>query len=541
MSEFSSYTAKLLGGRDIEKVSFEEWQQWYLEKEELLHGWYGSSVPWRQFYRELFPAGSMQPFNAWVDDSDHSLGRVGSWKDVRAAENGNAIILREDVRRKRNGEVYRTRKKLVVYEDRWDEAAPFLCGNSKSLIAPITFWGQRMSSKMAHELFAIVLDVDYVCPENLRNLENLFCAVPGFLAPSYLVNSGRGVHLYFFLKEPVRLYNNTKKILTNLKNALVEKYWFDATSLRPFQPDVSSIVQSFRCVGGWSKLSSEINPFSECEYEVTAYKCSNRRFSLYELAELVGVNVDPIFQRPKGRLYDTMPLEKAKELYPEWYERLEKESREAGLETDLLKPNQRKKKQFRYVTHRRVYDAFLKRLLSGKAVVGGRYFAVCSLCSFGVKCAVPIEEIKRDCEQVFPVLAGLTVDTTNQFTKADLHDAMKMLDSEHEEIALHTTRKWIEDRTHIKFDAPIPRNGRKQREHLQAELWVDSSGKPKTNTCRTNRELALKYLKGKGVLGRKSCAEQVAAWRAENPDRSKEDCMRETGLSRTTVYKWWKQ
>ena len=33
--------------------------------------------------------------------------------------------------------------------------------------------------------------------------------------------------------------------------------------------------------------------------------------------------------------------------------------------------------------------------------------------------------------------------------------------------------------------------------------------------------------------------EQIKAWRAANPKGKPKDCIRETGISKNTVYKWW--
>lgn len=39
--------------------------------------------------------------------------------------------------------------------------------------------------------------------------------------------------------------------------------------------------------------------------------------------------------------------------------------------------------------------------------------------------------------------------------------------------------------------------------------------------------------------GRPTKKEQVQKWRAAHPDGRKADCVRDTGLSKPTVYKWW--
>jgi hypothetical protein len=40
--------------------------------------------------------------------------------------------------------------------------------------------------------------------------------------------------------------------------------------------------------------------------------------------------------------------------------------------------------------------------------------------------------------------------------------------------------------------------------------------------------------------GRPSKQAQVEAWQAANPNGTKYACIKETGLSKPTVYKWWK-
>ena len=44
---------------------------------------------------------------------------------------------------------------------------------------------------------------------------------------------------------------------------------------------------------------------------------------------------------------------------------------------------------------------------------------------------------------------------------------------------------------------------------------------------------------GKALQGRPDKAEIVADWCRKNPNGTKADCIRETGLSKPTVYKWW--
>ena len=41
------------------------------------------------------------------------------------------------------------------------------------------------------------------------------------------------------------------------------------------------------------------------------------------------------------------------------------------------------------------------------------------------------------------------------------------------------------------------------------------------------------------IMGRPHKQAQVQEWRAAHPGGSKADCIRDTGLTKPTVYKWW--
>ena len=50
--------------------------------------------------------------------------------------------------------------------------------------------------------------------------------------------------------------------------------------------------------------------------------------------------------------------------------------------------------------------------------------------------------------------------------------------------------------------------------------WREGNGRPKGSGTKEN---------------------QVKEWRKNNPDGKKAQCIRDTGLSKMTVYKWWNQ
>lgn len=86
------------------------------------------------------------------------------------------------------------------------------------------------------------------------------------------------------------------------------------------------------------------------------------------------------------------------------------------------------------------------------------------------------------------------------------------------------TRDRISELTKIEIK-PNKRNGRKQKDHVVV----------------MNKMKEVKRLLGEEINeGRPTVEQTVREWQESHPDGKKADCIRETGLSKPTVYKWWK-
>ena len=86
------------------------------------------------------------------------------------------------------------------------------------------------------------------------------------------------------------------------------------------------------------------------------------------------------------------------------------------------------------------------------------------------------------------------------------------------------SREWIEKQTKVVIP-PNKRNGRKQAMHLKIARF----------TLATMNED-----RGEALQGRPDKAKVVEEWQKNHPDGKKADCIRDTGLSKPTVYRWWK-
>ena len=377
-------------------------------------------------------------------------------------------------------------------------------GDRFGLIPPISFYGKTHTKENAHELFAMVIDVDYVGKQQLKNLLKQF-GNGVQLRPTYLVSSGKGVHLYYFLQEPVQLYRNREKVLAELKEAFIRRLWNDTSSIRPDSPDITGIYQGFRCVGSQSKLGAD--------FPVKAYKLSENRYTLEDIkASIPSCKVDlaPLYEKPRRK--STVTLEEAKELYPEWYEKRIVQG----------EPKQKSKKQGgTWVCNEALYE-WWKRKITEEVKAGGRYFSIMALCSYGLKCGISEQKIRRDAYAFLEHLESLTEDEDNHFSRADVKDALRALKGDRKRLSTIASREWIEDNTKVTIPAN-KRNYRKQEVHLARARAVQDIDYP-------NHEWA----------GRPNAEQTVREWQESHPAGKKADCIRETGLSKPTVYKWWK-
>ena len=122
-----------------------EWKSAYREKEALMLERGYPEVSPHDFYRELFPAGCLQ----------------------QESEDGKGNIIATQIRPSGKG---RTRQWVI------DDSLKMLdkvIGDRFGLIPPISFYGKSHTKENAHELFAVVVDVDYVGKQQLKNLSKM--------------------------------------------------------------------------------------------------------------------------------------------------------------------------------------------------------------------------------------------------------------------------------------------------------------------------------------------------------------------------------
>lgn len=457
-----------------------EWKAAYKDKEALMLERGYKEVSPKEFYRELFPVGSLQ----------------------QQTNDGKGNIIASQLRPSGKG-----RTRLWIVDDSL-KMLDKVMGDRFGLIPPISFYGKTHKKENAHELFALAIDIDYVGKQQLKNLLKQF-GNGVQLCPTYLVSSGKGVHLYYFLKEPVQLYRNRETVLAALKEAFIRRLWNDTSSIRPDKPDITGIYQGFRCVGSLSKLGEG--------FTVKAYKLSDNRYTLEDIKASIPsckVDLNPLYEKPRNK--SSMTLDEAKEKYPEWYEK--------RIVRGEKKPRS-KKDGGTWVCKPALYE-WWKRKITEEVKAGGRYFSIMALCSYGLKCGISEYKIRRDAYALLDHLESITEDEDNHFSRADIKDALRALKEDRKRLATIASRQWIADNTKVDIP-PNKRNYRKQAVHLAGARAIQEINDKYNGT---------NWRKGNG---RKPKRQLVHEWRAAHPDGKKIECIRETGLSKPTVYKWW--
>ena len=145
-----------------------------------------------------------------------------------------------------------------------------------------------------------------------------------------------------------------------------------------------------------------------------------------------------------------------------------------------------------------------------------------------MQCNIEPEQVESDCRRVAAKMEELTVDEDNHFTEYDILCALRTYHTASEQ-AYRRRIDIISDKTGIPLTAN-KRNGRKQAIHVQY-MNLNRQFKVMNGECTNGGRP-----KGSGTVQSK-----VQEWQELHPDGKKSECIKDTGLSKPTVYKWWRK
>lgn len=360
------------------------------------------------------------------------------------------------------------------------------------IMSPISYIGKSRQAKNARYLYAMAIDLDGVTSkkrfnflmQQIENGDQMMGFVWGLPRPTYIVSSGTGLHLYYVFEERIPLFQNIVEELEKLKRRLTWQAWTQGASELHDNVQYESLFQGFRIVGTATKNGDRTAAFQTGEKITVAY-----------LNQYV-----PQEYRAKDFEYKSkFSLEEAQKRYPEWYERRIIQQKPRGT----------------WTCKKDLYEWWKRKIHEG-ATQGHRYWCMMTLATYALKCGVPYKELLQDGIEMLDFLNSVG----DEFTMDDLIHALEAYNGDYMTYPIDT----IIARTDIDIKKN-KRNGRKQILHLKM--------------ARSNLEI-LNEDNGKALQGRPDKANIVQLWQQEHPNGRKADCIKDTGLSKPTVYKWWK-
>lgn len=470
---------------------------------EELRTYYEEVQPY-DFYREIFGDGELDELDAMTP---------GKYTAI-------ALEITKEKKKLKNGKV-----KIVAYRhtvtDDLDMVDELLHSPHFCVMAPLSYAGKSRHSKNARIMYALGVELDHLWVKKhpdgriqqigLENLIDRYSDRAHYVPkPTFVVASGNGVHLYYQFEKPLVLFPNTIDSLKRYKEQLTKMIWSRSVTSSHADDKIQqeSIFQAFRMPGTLTKNGDRAVAFRVGEPVSIDYMNSFMRTSFKGKNNI------------EGTYKSALLLKDAKEKYPEWYEKVVVNKDHSLKEWSV---------------NRAVYDWWLREIKDG-AVDGHRYYCLKMLAIYAIKCGnydakknpnpVSQEEFEADAWSLLDDFNDRGKRADNPFTEYDVLCALQV----YEDRGMITyPANSIAYKSGIKIEPSVPRRKKgkrlKQKEHLGRAravqnyadpdgLWRNMEGAP------TKRDLIKQY-------------------REEHPEAKKVDCIRDTGLSKPTVYKWW--
>lgn len=432
------------------------------------------------FYREVFPEGELDDYRD-IPTQEHRHRYTGIIVEIS----------NKGVRR-------------YTVTDELDEIDRAIWSDNFCILSPISYIGKSRKSENARVMYGLVVELDnLLVDENgtqigLKNLIGQWSEQTHWIPrPTFTVASGNGLHLYYLFEQGIPLFPNVVKGLQAYKKELTRMIWNRHTTTDYQEENIQfeSIFQGFRMVGTITKKGDRVHAFRTGERVSIEYMNS---FIVPETKK----------KHPEAQITmiykSKLTLAEASKKYPEWYEKRVVKKMEKGT----------------WICNRALYD-WWKRRIESEAVVGHRYFCLMMLSIYAVKCNIPRKELEADCLRLAVIFESRTVDESNHFTEKDVLDALQSF--EDKRLITYPVSS-ISNRSGLKIEKN-KRNGRKQAVHLERARAVQNIDYPNGEWRHGN--------------GRKPQREAVLEWQKKHPGGKKADCIRDTGLSKPTVYRWW--
>lgn len=375
-----------------------------------------------------------------------------------------------------------------------DEALEQAESRNDVLLGGSTYFKEFVSKQTAKDVHAFIIDMDNVWSGVLlRALQDDWNTEKETLPkPTYIVNSGTGLHLYFLLDEPIPHYQCNAEGIDSLYRALAVQ---QTTKRIYLQKQVQWFGQDFRMAGSLNKYGWRNEVFKVGE-----------KWDIDELGKAVGLKDVHFVRYGEKRTKPVSERQRTK--------------------------NRPKRKGWR--CNRGFYDYTLERCRN-ETKEGTRYMSMCALTVIAWKCNVPIAEVERD---LLGLLPNYNDGAVRQIKEQEVQHALLM----YNERAMLTQRERLQDWIGWKYQPKTNRHYGRQVFKRKKSEEARERGLSNTNLevrGWTVRDAMYPNGEWRNKDGRPIAQQIVQSWREAHPAGRKADCIRETGISKPTVLKWW--
>ena len=375
-----------------------------------------------------------------------------------------------------------------------DEALEQAESRNDVLLGGSTYFKEFVSKQTAKDVHAFIIDMDNVWSGVLlRALQDDWNTEKETLPkPTYIVNSGTGLHLYFLLDEPIPHYQCNAEGIDSLYRALAVQ---QTTKRIYLQKQVQWFGQDFRMAGSLNKYGWRNEVFKVGE-----------KWDIDELGKAVGLKDVHFVRYGEKRTKPVSERQRTK--------------------------NRPKRTGWR--CNRGFYDYTLERCRN-ETKEGTRYMSMCALTVIAWKCNVPIAEVERD---LLGLLPNYNDGAARQIKPQEVQHALRMYNEKAMLTQSSRLHDWVGWEWHPKTTRHYGKQvfRRKKSDEARAKGLSNTNLEVRAWNVRDNM-----YPDGewRNKVGAPSKASQVRAWREAHPAGRKADCIRETGISKPTVLKWW--
>lgn len=389
-------------------------------------------------------------------------------------------------------------------------------------ISPCLFYSNWRMKKLINYISAFVLDIDKLRPENLQRFLMLFDE-GRLLRPTFIANSGSGVHFYYLLNEMLRCdpkYREANNLIATeiykrlYDDVIIKEKWLDAQR--------HWIGQDYRVVNSKTKLNQR-----SCIFK------TGNTYTIEELMEYYKIEIDSKKQyATKSMIKYATNIAKDLELeFPDFENSKEtynfiKENKDAAFlvreqKRQLKQEKQKGKKPRKAMTWYKNTLFYMRDHTNP----GHRFSSMKALAIIAFKENVSREVFVNDIEELAEYWRSYDWKGDN-FNESNVEAIIRLFDGavKYSNTSAETLEEWLG----YEFKRiGVKRNGLKQKDHLEIARAIQTI---------KDKQQGKNWRDGNG---RKSKEEIVKEWLANNPNGKKMDCHRDTGLSRVTIDKWW--